>query len=230
MYAFILDGNIHSKTELGLRITEPPVIPPSERIVEHVEVEGREGTLTIEKGWEDLAFSFKAALSSTNPQERYRDILPQLLSAQTISLSNDPEVHYRIKELKASGLTRLLTTLWEFELELVCAPFRYINNVATIHRTTSGSVASHGNVYSLPLIRVYGTGTRTLTINGKAIVLDLQSEYLVIDSELKECHYGNVACNHLMTGDFPVFKIGSNTVTLGTGITKVEIEPRWRYL
>jgi phage-related protein len=33
-----------------------------------------------------------------------------------------------------------------------------------------------------------------------------------------------------MTGDFPRLEVGSNTITLGTGITKVEIEPRWRYL
>ena len=230
MYAFILDGNIHSKTNLGLRITEPPVLPPSERIIEHIEVDGREGTLTLQKGWEDIAFSFKAALRTADVQAAWRMILPQIFNAQTIAFSNDPTVHFRVKEVKTSGLKPLLPTLWEFEIQLVCAPFRYINDVATLYRTTSGTVASHGNVYALPLIRVYGTGTRTLTINGKAIVLDLQSEYLAIDSELKECHYGNVACNHLMTGDFPVFNIGNNTVTLGTGITKVEIEPRWRYI
>ncbi|EPW7814222.1 hypothetical protein ACWPLL_003040 [Listeria monocytogenes] len=82
----------------------------------------------------------------------------------------------------------------------------------------------------MPRIKVFGSGTRTLTINGKPIILNLQSEYLIIDSELKECFYGDVAANNLMTGDFLEFRVGSNTVTLGTGITKVEIEPRWRYL
>jgi phage-related protein len=206
------------------------VIPTSERIVEHIEVEGREGSLTVEKGWKDITFGFKAALMSSTAQTQWKTVLPQLLDAKTITLSSDPTVHLRIKQVKTSGLKPLLSTLWEFELELVCAPFRYLNDVAMLVRTTSGSVASHGNVYALPLIRVFGTGKRTLTINGKAILLDLQSEYLSIDSELKECHYGNVACNHLMTGDFPIFKLGSNTVTLGTGITKVEIEPRWRVL
>ena len=120
--------------------------------------------------------------------------------------------------------------MWEFELEITCLPFRYKSGVPLINRTSSGTVTNSGNVNSLPRIKVFGSGTRTLTINGKPIVLNLQSEYLIIDSELKECFYGDVAANNLMTGDFPEFRVGSNTVTLGTGITKIEIEPRWRYL
>lgn len=230
MYAFILDGTIHSKKDLSLRISEVPILPNTEKIIEKIEIDGREGSLTIEKGWKDIEFTFKAVLQSSQYLSRWRDVLPKLLSAKTITFSNDTSVHYKIKQTKVSGLKQILSNLWEFEMEMVCAPFRYMNDVETLTRTSSGTVASHGNIYSLPRIKVYGSGKRTLTINGKAIVLDLQSEYVILDSELKECYYGNTAANHLMTGDFPIFNVGSNQVTLGTGITKVEIEPRWRYL
>lgn len=230
MYAFILDGTIHSKKDMALRISEVPILPTSEKIIESITIDGREGSMTIEKGWKDLEFSFKVVLQSNAYMAMWREILPKILSAKTISFSNDVTVHYKIKQIKTSGLKQILTNLWEFELNLVCAPFRYLNDVATLVRTSSGTVSSHGNVYSLPRIKVFGTGKRTLTINGKAIVLDLQSEYLVLDSQLKECYYGNVATNHLVSGNFPIFNIGNNQVTLGAGITKVEIEPRWRYL
>lgn len=230
MYAFILDGTIHSKKDMALRISEVPILPSSEKIIESITIDGREGSMTIEKGWKDLEFSFKVVLQSNAYMAKWREILPKILSAKTISFSNDVTVHYKIKQFKTSGLKQIMSNLWEFELNLVCAPFRYLNDVATLVRTSSGTVTSHGNVYSLPRIKVYGTGKRTLTINGKPIVLDLQSEYLILDSELKECYYGNVATNHLMSGTFPIFNIGNNQVTLGTGITKVEIEPRWRYL
>lgn len=230
MYAFILDGTIHSNKDLALRISEVPILPTSEKVIESIEIDGREGSLTIEKGWKDMEFSFKSVLQATNYLTKWREIVPKIVTAKTITFTNDATVHYKIKQVKTSGLKQILSNLWEFEIEMVCAPFRYMNDVAILIRTSSGTVASHGNIYSLPRIKVFGVGKRTLTINGKAIVLDLQSEYLVIDSELKECFYGNVATNHLMTGDFPVFNIGNNQVTLGTGITKVEIEPRWRYL
>jgi len=62
------------------------------------------------------------------------------------------------------------------------------------------------------------------------IILNILSGSLTIDSELKTCFFGNVAQNQNMNGDFPVFNVGNNTITLGTGITRIEIEPRWRYI
>lgn len=76
----------------------------------------------------------------------------------------------------------------------------------------------------------YGDGQRTIKINGNPIVLNLLSGKLTMDSDLKECYFGDVAQNNQMIGDFPVFRVGSNTLTLGTGITKVDIETRWRYI
>ena len=228
--AFILDGTINSRIDLGLRITEPPIIPVTERVIDSIEIDGREGDLTILKGWKDVTFSFKAVIWKSDVNTSWQSVLPQILNAKIISFSNDTSVFYKIKYAKASGLTQILSSMWEFEVELTCSPFRYKTNVATINRTTSGTVNNPGNIYSLPKIKVYGTGTRTLTINGKPIVLNLTNGTLTLDSELKECFLGDVATNQYMTGDFPEFRVGSNTVTLGNGITKVEIEPRWRYL
>lgn len=230
MNAFILDGTINSRIDLGLRISEVPIIPVAERVIDSIEIDGREGDLTILKGWKDVNFSFKAVIWNSDVQTSWQTILPQILNAKTITFSNETSVFYKIKYVKASGLTQILSSMWEFEVELTCSPFRYKTNVVTINRTTSGTVNNPGNIYSLPKIKVYGTGTRTLTINGKQIMLNLTNGNLTLDCDWKECFYGDVAANQYMTGDFPEFRVGSNTVTLGTGITKVEIEPRWRYL
>lgn len=230
MYGFILDGNISSKDDLALRISEVPILPISQKIVSFIDVDGREGALTIEKGWKDISFSLKVVLQSNDYLTKLREITPKIIDAKTISFTNDLNVYYKIKQTKISGLKQILSSMWEFEIEFTCAPFKYMNNVSTLIRTSSGVISSHGNIYSLPKIKVFGEGKRTLTINGKAIVLNIQSDYLVIDSELKECYYNNQAANNLMSGEFPIFHIGSNQLTLGTGINKVEIEPRWRYL
>ena len=57
MYGFILDNNLASKS-LGLRITKVPSIPTTKRVIDSIDVDGREGSLTLFKGWEDLKFSF----------------------------------------------------------------------------------------------------------------------------------------------------------------------------
>lgn len=206
MNEFILDGTINSRTDLGLRITQVPVIPTTERVIENIEVDGREGDLTLLKGWKDMTFSLKAVIWAKDVWNVWRTISPKILNAKTISFSSDPSVYYKMKTIKASGLTQVLSTMWEFELEITCSPFRYKANVPLINRTSSGTVTNSGNVYSLHRIKVFGSGTRTLNINGKPIVLNLQTEYLILDSELKECFYGDVAASNLMTGDFPEFR------------------------
>jgi phage-related protein len=230
MNYFVINEILNSRTDLGLRITQPPVVPPSQRIVQSIDVDGREGSLTILKGWADVEFSLGVAVIGQDVRALWRTVLPQILSAGAIYFSNDTAVFYKIKRIKAGALEMKLSRLGECQLTFICSPFKYQRNAAMLNRTTSGTVNNPGTVYSLPKIKVYGTGLRTLTIGGKPIVLNLLSGNLTLDSELKECFFGDVAQNQNMSGDFPRFEVGSNTVTLGTGITKVEIEPRWRYL
>jgi phage-related protein len=230
MNAFIINDTINSRANLGLRITERPVLPATERIVQKIEVDGREGSLNILKGWKDCDISFKVALLGTDIRNRYRNVTAQIRAAETVCFSNDPAIYYKVKIAMVGALEMKLSQLGEFAVTFNCAPFKYLRNVAMISRTTSGTISNPGTVYSLPRLKVYGSGTRNLTINGKLIVLNLLTSPLTLDSEIKECYYGDTAQNQLMTGDFPRLEVGSNTITLGTGITKVEIEPRWRYL
>ena len=230
MNSFTLDETINSRAAWGMRITEPPVVPPTRRIVESVGVEGREGTLTLFKGWEDITFKLRAALSGPDIQGRFRDILPVILAARTIFLSTDPTLFFKIKHAEAEGLERKLSTLYDFQLTFTCGPFRYVRNVAPITMTAAGSVTNPGNVFALPSIKVYGTGAQLLTVGGKQTILNILAGHLTVDSALMECYQGNVAQNNQMMGPFPVLNPGATAISWSDGITKIEIEPRWRYL
>jgi len=229
MNSFTIDEKHNSRVTWGLRVTEPPLIPPTRRIVESIEVDGREGTLTLLKGWDDVTFDMKAAIVGANVQQRFREIVPVILAAQTVYFSNDTSVYYRVKHAEAGGLSRLLSTVYEFPLAFVCDPFRYLRGVAMITMTSSGSVTNPG-VVSLPRTKVYGTGSQTLTIGGKQIKLNILAGNLTLDSALMECFVGSTSQNNQMQGAFPVFGPGSTSVSWSSGITKLEIEPRWRFL
>jgi hypothetical protein len=59
--------------------------------VYNIPVDGREGTLTILHGWEDIRFNFRAALLSSGGgdfHKRFREILPSILNAKTIYFNN----------------------------------------------------------------------------------------------------------------------------------------------
>jgi phage-related protein len=230
MNAFIINETINSRANLGLRITEPPVLPPAKRIVQTVQVDGREGTLTILTGWEDIVIDMKVAAQGSAPHEHFRGILPTILAAKTLSFSEDAGVFFRVKHVRTGGLTRKLSRLYEFPLSFTCDPFRYKIGVSMITMTAPGSVANPGTVFSLPRIKIYGTGSQTLTVGGKQTKVNILSGNITLDSELMECYRGDTAQNNQMQEPFPAFEPGANTLAWSSGITKLEIEPRWRYL
>lgn len=80
---------------------------------------------------------------------------------------------------------------------------------------------------SQPLLRVYGEGT--LGINSQSVTITQADEYTDIDCEMMDCYKGTENKNlfvQFTDYNFPVFKPGTNNISL-SGITKVEITPRW---
>ena len=81
---------------------------------------------------------------------------------------------------------------------------------------------------SQPLLRVWGTGQ--LGIGSQTVTITQADVYTDIDCEMMDAFKGTANKNpyvQLTDHNFPVFKPGVNNISLGTGITKVEITPRW---
>ena len=87
-----------------------------------------------------------------------------------------------------------------------------------------------GSVYSEPVMTVYGSGDITLMVGMTVIELTGVSGSIVLDSVLKEAYKGTSLMNERMTGDFPVLKPGINAFSWIGTVTKVVIQPNWRYL
>lgn len=80
---------------------------------------------------------------------------------------------------------------------------------------------------ALPLLRVYGVGT--LGLGENLIVITNADSYTDIDCDMMDCFKGSVNKNQYVQfsgNDFPTLKPGDNLVTF-SGITQVDIKPRW---
>ena len=94
--------------------------------------------------------------------------------------------------------------------------------------TASGTIDNPTLFNSKPLLRVYGAGT--LGINSDTIVISTADVYTDIDCETMYAYKGSVSKNQYVSVsglDFPVLRPGANNITLGSGITSIEITPRW---
>ena len=230
MRSFTINQTIHSEKDLGLRITKPPAIPSSQQVVDHLEVLGREGTLTRLQGWEDQELSFQVAVQGHDLTSQYRAATAALVSALTVELSASPGMFYHVKNTVVSGLQQVLTTMGVFDIQMRLAPFAYLKNTPTTSFTGQKTLTNLGNVYSQPVITVEGTGSHTLTINGQVFTIKNPTGLVTIDSALRVCRVGSKAGIDAITPDYPVLAVGANTVKASSGVTKVTVRPNWRML
>ena len=122
----------------------------------------------------------------------------------------------------------------EFDIVFDCMPQRFLKD-GEIEKeyTTSGSILNPTNFASKPLIKVTGTGTvglgdETITVTGTS------SQVIYIDSDIHDAYEysGSSIVNangkvSFTSTDFPEIQPGESGITLGSGISKVEITPRW---
>ena len=118
-----------------------------------------------------------------------------------------------------------------FAVNFRCKPFWYQENVPEITVTTSGTFVNNpGSVYSEPVITVHGSGEITLMVGMTIVELDGITDSITLDSPLMEAYQGVVSMNSCMSGDFPTLLPGQNAISWTGNVTKVVIQPNWRYL
>lgn len=223
----ILD-NVPSKS-LKISITKRPTIPAPQQMVETIIVEGRHGSLTRLGAFQDISFEIEYnILEMENIKPQLRKIRGYFFGKKTLKFSDD-NVYFKIKSLQISETNNEIEQYGLFTVNFVCDPFQYQTKDSLI-LIQPATVINNGTFESEPLLVIYGTGDITLTINSRSFIVKGLVDYVEIDSELKEAHRDTLPRNNTMIGEFPIFTPGNNEISWVGNVTKLEIEPRWRYI
>ena len=73
------------------------------------------------------------------------------------------------------------------------------------------------------MIKVYGSGDIKLKINGDEVAVKKVDGYVTVDSVLKDCYKDDVLKNGDMIGEFPILRVGENTIGFSGNVSKVEV-------
>ena len=227
----VIINNQNTKT-LGFALKGRPNIPSANKRYESTEVEGRDGSLTRFIGYEDLKFSLTFnILFQSDIKQKLREIKGVLAQASTLSFDDSPNFYYKIKQAQISETESVIKASGVFSVDFVAEPFEYQKTSSTAYTTKPISLTNQTTAEALPLIKITGTGTVVLSVNGTGVTLTGLTSSIVLDSELQEAYTGlTTNMNSNMNGNFPVLKIGSNSITWTGTVTKVEIDPKWRWL
>ena len=221
-------------TEYGIIVTEqPPLTIPLERS-KQTTVPGRPGSLTTLEGedvYDDMVLTANCFIR--NPA-LIPSIAAWLRGSGTVTFANRQGGFYHARIANQIPFEKILrgNPHCSFAVNYRCSPpFWYVSGVEPITITQSMTpITNPGSVYSEPVITVYGSGDITLMVGQTIVELTGIEDSITLDSVLQEAYQDNALMNGHMSGDFPVLKPGQNAVSWSGEVSRVIIQPNWRYL
>lgn len=228
----MINFNGKNLIDFGCHTDELDSLTRPQRDTSSVEIPGRNGTLTFSNNrFKNVTLSFNCMIDK-DFERNYAALMAFLLQ--------DDEYHrlegYAEKETyrmaKLSSAPKTDTSAWfqraTFTLDFDCKPQRFLKSGKEVKTFTAAGTLKNPTLFTaLPLIRAYGTGN--FSVGGITVKITSADSYTDIDCDMQEAYKGTTNCNGNITltdGEFPSLKEDVNEITM-TGITKLEITPRW---
>lgn len=225
-------------TEMGVRILSMPTRPHPKRKGQYVDIPGRGPVWQDEGSYEKIS----VPVHCIAPDDENIDSVNAWLRGEgDLIFGDEPNRAYHarvIEEFQRSNRSQHLRGQ-EFTVSFDCEPLRVeANPSGNITISTSGTnITNPGTEAAAPLILVNGTGDGTLMIGGNTLIFNDLNGHIYVDCDAKIAYTGGTSpddpmllANHLVTGEWPEIKPGTDFVTFTGGIKSVVITPRWRWL
>lgn len=206
-----------------------------ERDTEIVEIPGRHGSLTIDKGrWKNNTGAYKCGIGVDfqSQFEEFRAFFTSQIGYKRLEDSWHPN-EYRLARPRAGLAPTLFKNglTGEFEVPLDAMPQRWLKDGEKAISLTAGTTTTLRNptyYEAQPLLTVSGNGT--IRIGSASIVVAVHSGVMVIDLALGDAYSqsGHSNYNKYLTlpDELPTLIPGSNNISIPSGMT-VTITPRW---
>lgn len=228
----IIWKDVDSSTIKGLMICElPPITKPAMRVKEEV-VDGVDGSTFEELGYEAYDKQLQIALTR---EFDINEVIKYFTGEGNVVFSNEPDKFYKariIEQIDYERLLRFRTANVKFRVQ----PFKYeyeeSENISIVSSSSSYKITNKGNYFAKPIMTIRGSGKITIKLNNNVLFTyafpDDDTE-VVIDAQKQDAYLGSILKNRYMTGDFPRFEIGENTITWEGTVESIDFSlvSRW---
>lgn len=226
----IIWKDIESTEFKGLMICElPPITKPKMRVQE-TEIDGVDGSIIEELGYESYDKTITIGLTKGFDID---DIIEYFTGEGNVTFSNEPERYYKAKIIDQIDYERLLryrNATVKFRVQ----PFKYELDEISATLTESGkNIINNGNTTAKPIITIKGTGTIELIVNDNKLfsyTFPEEENEVIIDSQKQDAYLGTILKNRNMSGEFPIFNKGNNIITWNGNIESIEVSLKSRWI
>jgi len=231
--AKIIWNNIDSDNIRGLIITElPPITKPKMR-TDTTEVDGRDGDIIEELGYQSYTKTIKIGLSRNYDIDA---IMKYFTGTGKLITSDEPDKVYNSTIIDKIDYEKLLR-FKKANVKFYTQPFKYLKDEESVELNiaseTSVEVENKGLEVAKPIITLIGSGTIEILVNNVGIFTYTFPENeteVIIDSLKEEAYLNGTYRNRNMLGEFPKLNVGINTISWTGDLTKIIIEPKSRWL
>lgn len=230
MYQYFKFKGINS-LDMGVVMLKAPSIYKPKKRVNEIEIAGKNGVLHEDLGsFENYTKECECHVMDKSNIDK---ICGWLTGYGEVVFSSEPDKVYRVFIKNQIPFNNILLNINDFLVQFDTYPLKYSVNKADeeITLTSGTTIYNKGTYYSEPIITVYGSGNITLTINGINYTLNSVDGYVTVNSEIQEVYKDSVNKNNtFIADDFPKFNVGENSFSFTGNVTKIEIQPQWRWL
>lgn len=231
--AEIIWKNKSSKEIEGLIITNTPPITKPKMRVDKIEIDGRDGDIIEKVGYESYTKNVEIGLTRNFD---INEIIKYFTGDGELVLSDEPDKVYIASIFDDVDYEKLLQ-IRKATIKFHVQPFKYLKDESKVSLNvttqTSIEVENKGLEISKPIITLEGSGTIEIAVNGENIfryIFPSGETKVTIDSLKEEAYFEGVYKNRNMLGEFPKLEVGNNTISWTGTLTKIEIEPKSRWL
>lgn len=231
-----------SSLDYGIRVLNTNILSSPKPDIEHIEIPGRDGSLSVFNGWEDFIFEVECVLIGDEKESMAsiaRKAKRFLVEGTNCKLQSSEDMDfYLIGSINSKlDLEEVLENFSNnFKVTYRCKPHRYYKNVSTL--TVRGNNQATVNIVHddcKPKFTIKCNGDITITVNDDDLILKGVTDNIVVDCDLMDCYkletkpyIRMVPQNHLMYSFFPKFVRGTNTISVATSDTNAVVKIDWR--
>lgn len=230
---YIILNGVKSTQIQGLLIQALPSISKPQIRTKIETIDGRDGDLVTKLGY--AAYN-KQLLIGLHGDFNIDEVIEYFNSDGTVTFSNEDDKYYKYQILEAINFERLIRYR-QATVTFHVQPFKYSlaegNTEYTLKNNTEIQIKNSGNIFSKPVITLYGSNTCGIYLNGSQIFsIDFgTNDSITIDTEALEAYSGTTLKNRIVTGNYDNFylPVGPNTIKFTGSVTRCYIKnySRW---
>lgn len=227
-----------SSEELGIVVETIPNYEIAERDYDVISVPGKNGDYVIDRGcFKNVDRVYNIAFAETigdfaGSATLIAEWLYSGYGYKRLEDSYEPDYFVMARVSNEHTIYNMLQQAGRAEITFNRKPQRYlkIGEHTTKINVNGSRIINPTSFDSDPLIKVFGSGSGTISIGNKTIQISNISDGLAIDCEMQEVYLGSTSYNqnvNYMNDGFPKLKPGRNIINFSGGVSRVEIIPRW---